>query len=180
MHDVVSDILANPSVPRRHKRAEILLAARRFRDDSSYVMPVAAWRTMARHMGVENMGGRSVGFLQTLPTPTVTYGAVMQHDDRTGAMTGFGYGEATGGAHTGHDAPTGPPSPRTSPAPDAPRPGAPSPDPHAGHGAPPAADTTPVAPAPRAAPTKARRRPVPRPAPAPRPRRDPHAGHTPP
>jgi hypothetical protein len=103
MHDVVSDILANPSVPRGRKRAEILLAARRFRDDTSYVMPVAAWRTMAQHMGLENMGGPSVGFLPTLPTPTVTYGAVMQHDDRTGAMTGFTHGGATADSHAGHD-----------------------------------------------------------------------------
>ena len=103
MHDVISDILANHDVPRDRKRAEILRAARLFRDDSSYVMPVAAWRAMARHMGVENMGGPAVGFLTALPTPTVTYGAVMTHDDRTGEMTGFRYGEATGGAHSAHD-----------------------------------------------------------------------------
>jgi len=100
MHDVISDILANPAVPRGRKRAEILLAARRFRDDTSYVMASAeAWRTMSMHMGVENMGGPAVGFLPSLPTPTVTYGAVMTHDDRTGEMTGFKYGQATGGAH---------------------------------------------------------------------------------
>jgi hypothetical protein len=103
MHDVISDILANDAVPHDRKRAEILLAARRFRDDTSYVMPVEAWRTMAQHMGIENMGGPSVGFLPTLPTPTVTYGAVMTHDDRTGAMTGFRYGQATGGAHGSPD-----------------------------------------------------------------------------
>ncbi|MBV9880907.1 MAG: hypothetical protein JO180_10455 [Gemmatirosa sp.] len=111
MHDVVSDILANPSVPRGRKRAEILRAARRFRDDTSSVLSVDAWRTMARHMGVENMGGPAVGFLAALPTPTVTYGAVMTHDDRTGAMTGFAYGRAVGRAvggapgdeHAGHD-----------------------------------------------------------------------------
>ena len=102
MHDVISDILANPSVPRDRKRAEILLAARRFRDDTSFVMTTEAWRTMTEHMGLENMGGPSVGFLPALPTPTVTYGAVMTHDDRTGAMTGFKYGEATGGEHAGH------------------------------------------------------------------------------
>jgi hypothetical protein len=105
MHDVVSDVLANDSVPRNRKRAEILLAARRFRDDTSYVMPVEAWRTMAHHMGIENMGGPAVGFLAPLPTPTVTYGAVMQHDDRTGEMTGFRYGSAIDGAHEGHGAP---------------------------------------------------------------------------
>jgi hypothetical protein len=103
MHDVVSDILANPSVPKSRKGAEIALAARRFRDDTTLVMSIDAWRTMAQHMGIENMGGPSVGFLPALPTPTVTYGAVMQHDDRTGAMTGFASGQATGGAHAGHD-----------------------------------------------------------------------------
>jgi hypothetical protein len=102
MHDVISDILANDSVPRDRKRAEILLAAERFRDDTSYVMTPAAWLAMAGHMGIENMGGPSVGFLPTLPTPSVTYGAVMSHDDRTGAMVGFKYGQAVGDAHAGH------------------------------------------------------------------------------
>lgn len=102
MHDVVSDILANPSVPRDRKRAEILLAAQRYRDDTSFVMSVDAWKNMAAHMGVENMGGPAAGYLADLPTPTVTYGAVMTHDDRTGAMTGFTYGSATGGAHAAH------------------------------------------------------------------------------
>jgi hypothetical protein len=105
MHDVISDILANPSVARGRKRAEILRAARLFRDDTSYVMPVPAWLAMAGHMGVENMGGPSVGFLPELPTPTVTYGAVMTHDDQTGEMTGFRYGGAAGGEHAGHEMP---------------------------------------------------------------------------
>jgi len=52
-------------------------------------------------MGVENMGGRAGGFLPALPTPTVTYGAVMTHDEQTGEMTGFKYGQATGGEHAG-------------------------------------------------------------------------------
>jgi hypothetical protein len=101
MHDVVSDILANPSVPKGQKRAEILSAGRRFRDDTSYVMPVAAWLVMANAMGVENMGGPSVGFTPALPTPTVTNGAVMQHDRSTGQMTGMLVGQMTGGAHDG-------------------------------------------------------------------------------
>jgi hypothetical protein len=124
MHDVISDILANDSVPRGRKRAEIQLAARRFRDDTSYVMSREAWLTMAQHMGIENMGGPSVGFLPTPPTPTVTYGAVMSHDDRTGEMVGFKYGSATGGAHTGHGA---------TPAAGAPAAGAPAAGAHAGH-----------------------------------------------
>jgi hypothetical protein len=105
MHDVVSDILANPAVPRDRKRAEIMRAARLFRDDTSYVMgSTEAWVRMSEHMGVENMGGAAVGFLPVLPTPTVTYGAVMTHDDRTGEMTGFKYGAATGGDHAAHGA----------------------------------------------------------------------------
>jgi hypothetical protein len=105
MHDVISDILANASVPRDRKRAEILRAVRLFRDDTSYVVPVEAWLTMAKHMGIENMGGPSVGFVAALPTPTVSYGAVMTHDDRTGEMIGFTYGSATGGEHAEHGAP---------------------------------------------------------------------------
>ena len=116
MHDVISDILANETVPPGRKRAEIMLAAARFRDDTSFVMPIDAWRTMASHMGIENMGGPSVGFLSALPTPTVTYGAVMTHDTRTGAMTGFAYGSATGGEHAGHVSPGASPAPASDSA----------------------------------------------------------------
>lgn len=96
MHDVISDILANPGVSRDRKRAEILHAAQLYRDDTSYVMSVEAWLTMSREMGVENMGGPSVGFLPELPTPTVTYGAVMEHDEQTGKMIGMKVGQMTG------------------------------------------------------------------------------------
>ena len=115
MHDVISDILANDSVPRNRKRAEIIRAARLFRDDTSYVMTEQAWRTMAEHMGVENMGGPAMNFLPALPEKTVTYGAVMTHDPLTGEMTGFKYGEATGGAHAGHGTPAPKPAPKPPP-----------------------------------------------------------------
>jgi hypothetical protein len=59
MHDVISDVLADSTVPRAAKRAEILLAARRYRDDTSSVTSVEEWRTMAIEMGVEAMGGRA-------------------------------------------------------------------------------------------------------------------------
>jgi len=77
MHDVVSDILANPRVARGEKRARILEAARRYRDATSYVMTATEWREMATMMGVQNMGGPAVGFLTEFPTPTVERGAVM-------------------------------------------------------------------------------------------------------
>ncbi len=48
--------------------------------------------------------------------PTVTYGAVMTHDTRTGAMTGFAYGSATGGEHAGHVNPGASPAPASDSA----------------------------------------------------------------
>jgi hypothetical protein len=114
MHDVVSDILANPSVPRDRKRAEIMRAARLYRDDTSYVMSVPAWLTMSREMGVENMGGPAVGFTPALPTPSVTRGAVMVHDNATGRMTGMKVGQMVGGSHDGMN--HGPPADSLKPA----------------------------------------------------------------
>jgi hypothetical protein len=83
MHDVVSDILANPAVPRNQKRARILEAARRYRDDTSYAMTVAQWKEMAAMMGVQNMGGPVSGFLAAFPEPTVERGAVMAGMDHS-------------------------------------------------------------------------------------------------
>ena len=74
MHDVVSDILANPKVPHARKRAEILRAAALYRDRTSYVMTPAAWVEMAQMMGLENMGGPAVGILPGWPTPTIARG----------------------------------------------------------------------------------------------------------
>ena len=59
MHDVISDILADSTIPRSRKRAEIIHAAARYRDDTSSVTTVAEWRDMAEEMGVEHMGGRA-------------------------------------------------------------------------------------------------------------------------
>ena len=77
MHDVISDILASDKVPRERKRAEILRAAQRYRDDTSFVMTVAEWKDMARMMGIQNMGGPVTGFLAEFPTPTLERGASM-------------------------------------------------------------------------------------------------------
>ncbi len=93
MHDVISDILASAEVPKARKRAEILLAAERYRDDTSFVMTREDWRAMADAMGANNMGGRASGIILTeLPTPTLPIGAT--HRD---AMQQ--------GGHEGHETP---------------------------------------------------------------------------
>ncbi|HEY1952082.1 MAG TPA: hypothetical protein VGG76_04700 [Gemmatimonadaceae bacterium] len=57
LHDVVSDILADPAIPRTQKRAWLLDAAARYRDDASSVVSVEDWKAMANAMGLDNMGG---------------------------------------------------------------------------------------------------------------------------
>jgi hypothetical protein len=57
MHDVVSDILVSPKIPRAKKRAAILEAARRYRDDESNITSVEEWRAMSAAMGTAAMGG---------------------------------------------------------------------------------------------------------------------------
>ncbi|MEO7966261.1 MAG: hypothetical protein ABIT38_20360 [Gemmatimonadaceae bacterium] len=102
MHDVVSDILANPKVPRSRKREEILLAARRYRDATSYVQTRAEWLEMAEMMGVENMGGPAVHFLAGFPTPTVERGAVMAAMDHS-KMQMSTIRDSSGAAHPSMD-----------------------------------------------------------------------------
>ena len=58
MHDVISDVLANPAVPRQAKRAEILRAAARYRDGTTSIVTRDAWWEMAESMGVAAQGGR--------------------------------------------------------------------------------------------------------------------------
>jgi hypothetical protein len=57
LHDVVSDILANPSIPRGEKRRTILQAAARYRDSTTAITSFEEWKSMAESMGVGNMGG---------------------------------------------------------------------------------------------------------------------------
>jgi hypothetical protein len=57
LHDVVSDILADPSIPSAAKRRTILEAAARYRDSTSSVTSVDEWKSMAEAMGVTRMGG---------------------------------------------------------------------------------------------------------------------------
>ncbi|HEX8674635.1 MAG TPA: hypothetical protein VF710_22230 [Longimicrobium sp.] len=95
MHDVISDILASPRVPRARKREEILRAAAHYRDDTSFLMTVQEWREMGTMMGIQNMGGPAVGFLPAFPEPTLPRGAVMAH-------TGMNHGAAGQTSHAAH------------------------------------------------------------------------------
>ncbi|HEX2779936.1 MAG TPA: hypothetical protein VHM30_10575 [Gemmatimonadaceae bacterium] len=67
MHDVISDILLSPKVPRSGKRAAILEAARRYRDDETAVTTMDEWRAMAAEMGVEHMGGAAMDTSSAAP-----------------------------------------------------------------------------------------------------------------
>jgi hypothetical protein len=99
MHDVISDILASPKVPRAKKREEILRAAERYRDNTSFLMTRQEWLDMARTMGIENQGGPAVGFLPEVPRPTVARGAVMAHGGH-----GAHGAQPAAGQHAGHGA----------------------------------------------------------------------------
>ena len=88
MHDVISDILANPAVPRHLKRGEIMRAAAAYRDDTTEVMTVEAWQHMSHMMGIENQGGPAVGFPPELAKPTVPRGFVMRHDKEGNPLGG--------------------------------------------------------------------------------------------
>jgi hypothetical protein len=57
LHDVVSDILANPSVPRSEKRRTILAATAAYRDNTTEITSVNEWVEMAGMMGADKMGG---------------------------------------------------------------------------------------------------------------------------
>jgi hypothetical protein len=105
MHDVISDILANTSVPRANKRRLILEASRRYRDDTSYVMTRDEWRGMAVGMGVQNMGGPVGGFLAGFPQPTVERGARMDHADHSAAAPSAAPAAEVDHSAMGHGAP---------------------------------------------------------------------------
>lgn len=57
LHDVVSDILASPTIPLARKREALLAAAAEYRDPTVDATTVAASREMAHDMGVDHMGG---------------------------------------------------------------------------------------------------------------------------
>ena len=67
LHDVVADILASPSILPREKRQTILRAIHTFQDSTTEIISRDEWRSMAREMGVEHMGGPA-------PTPATLSG----------------------------------------------------------------------------------------------------------
>jgi hypothetical protein len=115
MHDVISDILASPKVPKSKKRHEIMLAADRYRDNTSFAMTRREWLEMSQMMGVANMGGPAVRFLPAFPTPTVARGASMDEAMKGGDhanMPGMGTAaagrdSAAGADHSAHGATSG-------------------------------------------------------------------------
>jgi hypothetical protein len=66
LHDVVADILVSPTVGGHDKRLAILRAMHAFQDSTTDVVSREEWRSMAREMGVANMGG-------VAPTPSTVH-----------------------------------------------------------------------------------------------------------
>lgn len=81
MHDIISDILVSPVVPRDKKREAILEALARYRDETTEVMTVEEWVRMANEMGIDNMGGRAIAILP--PPPERGGAAGMPHGPGT-------------------------------------------------------------------------------------------------
>jgi hypothetical protein len=57
LHDVVSDILADPTILHGAKRRTLLEAAARYRDDTSSIVSIEDWKAMAHAMDLARMGG---------------------------------------------------------------------------------------------------------------------------
>ena len=64
MHDIISDVLASPTVPRDRKGAVISPQLAEFRSSERNVLTPEEWRGMAEHMaGLSPMGGPATGLL---------------------------------------------------------------------------------------------------------------------
>jgi hypothetical protein len=83
MHDIISDVLASPMIPKDRKREEILQQLEDFRNPTGNVISMDEWRGMADHMGgVAAMGGPAVGLL---PSPGDSRAAPDSTADKAGA-----------------------------------------------------------------------------------------------
>jgi hypothetical protein len=64
MHDIISDVLASPAIPRERKRDVIYAQLAEFRNPATNAISLEAWRSMGEHMGgVDAMGGPALGLL---------------------------------------------------------------------------------------------------------------------
>ena len=139
MHDIISDILKNDTVPAGRKREVIYAALDEFQDSSRNVMPLAMWRDMAGHMGgIAAMGGPATGLLHPAEraAPAASAEPGSHHG---GASQGTSPPRPAGERSPGHHAPNGGEAPVQSPAGGRTPPGGPpasaTPDstPHGGH-----------------------------------------------
>ena len=99
MHDIISDVLASPTVPRDRKRAVIYQQLAESQRGDQNIMSLDDWREMGTMMGgVGIMGGPALGILPDPPTtgasvPEMAGMAGMDHGAQgrsTGGMAGMG------------------------------------------------------------------------------------------
>ncbi len=70
MHDIISDVLASPTIPGNRKREVIYQQLEEFRRPVGNVISMDDWRQMADHMGgIAAMGGPAVGLLRSRKAP---------------------------------------------------------------------------------------------------------------
>ena len=83
MHDIISDILQNDTVPADRKREVIYAALNEFQNPNRNVITMDMWRNMAEHMGgVAAMGGPATNILRPIeakPHDTATPPAAAGH-----------------------------------------------------------------------------------------------------
>ena len=85
MHDIISDILQNDTVPAVGKREAIHAALDEFQDSTSNVMTMGMWRSMPEHMGgVVAMGGPALAS----PKPATAAERNMDHPHATPPANG--------------------------------------------------------------------------------------------
>lgn len=100
MHDIISDVLASPKVPRDQKRAMIYQQLAESQRSDQNTMTMDAWRGMGAMMGgVGIMGGPALGILSDPPTVGAAAPGMdgMGHD--MGAMPGMASGGDTAHKH---------------------------------------------------------------------------------
>lgn len=80
MHDVISDILVSPEVPRDRTREEIYRQIGLFQDADHLALSDDAWIAMALGHGTEAQGGPALGWMRPPPGPPAMEDG-MDHDD---------------------------------------------------------------------------------------------------